>query len=146
MVYRPLLILSTLVWSFTPRLSAQSKTPDSLAHERTLELFGGVALILTQGKPVSGVPAAFGAVFTGKVAGLVPIPLVVFLVCAAVAGAIVAFNNGDRGDFNIGPLTPGSTMTYYFCQRGKKDDGSYVWSPVVSASGTVGNGQRSGGV
>ena len=29
--------------------------------------------------------------FTGKVAGLVPIPLVVFLVCAAVAGAIVAF-------------------------------------------------------
>ena len=35
-------------------------------------------------------------------------------------------------------------MTYYFCQRGKKDDGSYVWSPVVSASGTVGNGQRSG--
>ena len=59
-------------------------------------------------------------------------------------GNPVAFNNGDRGDFNIGPLTPGATMTYYFCQRGKKDDGSYVWSPVVSASGTVGNGQRSG--
>ena len=59
-------------------------------------------------------------------------------------GNPVAFNNGDRGDFNIGPLTPGSTMTFYFCQRGKKDDGSYVWSPVVSASGTVGNGQRSG--
>jgi len=59
-------------------------------------------------------------------------------------GNPVAFNNGDRGDFNIGPLTPGATMTYYFCQRGKKDDGSYVWSPVVSASGTVGNGQRPG--
>ena len=59
-------------------------------------------------------------------------------------GNPVAFNNGGRGDFNIGPLTPGATMTYYFCQRGKKDDGSYVWSPVVSASGTVGNGQRSG--
>ena len=48
-------------------------------------------LVLTEGKPVSGVPAAFGMIFTAKVAGLVPVPLVVFLVCAAVAGAIVAF-------------------------------------------------------
>ena len=59
-------------------------------------------------------------------------------------GNPVAFNNGDRADFDLGPLTPGSTMTFYFCQRGKKDDGSYVWSPVTAASGTVGNGQRSG--
>jgi len=59
-------------------------------------------------------------------------------------GNPVAFNNGDRGDFNIGPLTPGATMTYYFCQRGKRGPNDYVWSPVVSASGTVGNGQRSG--
>ena len=66
-------------------LVAVLKIPPILATLGTLELF------LTQGKPVSGVPAAFGAVFTGKVAGLVPIPLVVFLVCAAVAGAIVAF-------------------------------------------------------
>ena len=37
MVYRPLLILSTLIWSFTPSLSAQSKMPDSIAHDHTLE-------------------------------------------------------------------------------------------------------------
>ncbi len=58
-------------------------------------------------------------------------------------GNPLRLNNGDRGDFNIGPLTPGATMTFYFCQRGKKDDGSYVWSPVTAATGTVGNGQRS---
>jgi len=45
MIYRPLLIFSTLVWSFTPHLSAQSKTPDSLAHEHTLE---GVVVTGTQ--------------------------------------------------------------------------------------------------
>ena len=72
-------------------LVAVLKIPPILATLGTLELFGGVALILTQGKPVSGVPAAFGAAFTGKVVGLVPIPLVVFLVCALVAGLIVAF-------------------------------------------------------
>lgn len=60
-------------------------------------------------------------------------------------GNPVRFNNGDRADFHIGPLTPGATMTFYFCQRGKKDDGSYAWSPVVSATGVVGNGQRDGG-
>ena len=37
MAYRPLLILSALLWSFTPSLSAQSKMPDSIAHDRTLE-------------------------------------------------------------------------------------------------------------
>ena len=60
-------------------------------------------------------------------------------------GNPLRLNNGDRGDFDIGPLTPGATMTYYFCQRGKRGPNDYVWSPVVSASGTVGNGQRDGG-
>ena len=59
-------------------------------------------------------------------------------------GNPLRLNNGDRGDFDIGPLTPGATMTFYFCQRGKRGKDDYVWSPVVSASGTVGNGQRSG--
>ena len=60
-------------------------------------------------------------------------------------GNPLRLNNGDRGDFDVGPLTPGATMTYYFCQRGKRGPNDYVWSPVVSASGTVGNGQRDGG-
>ena len=58
-------------------------------------------------------------------------------------GNPVAFNNGDRADFNIGPLTPGATVTFYFCQRGKKDDGAYAWSDTVAVTGVVGNGQRS---
>ena len=58
-------------------------------------------------------------------------------------GNPVAFNNGDRADFDIGPLDPGSTVTYYFCQRGKKGDGSYAWSGTVAVTGVVGTGQRS---
>ena len=71
-------------------LVAVLKIPPILATLGTLELFGGVALILTQGKPVSGVPEAFGAVFSARVVGLVPVPLVVFLACALIAGIIVA--------------------------------------------------------
>jgi len=92
-------------------LVAVLKIPPILATLGTLELFGGVALILTQGKPVSGVPAAFGAVFTGKVAGLVPIPLVVFLVCAAVAGAIVAFTGFGTTILMLGKADYGASYT-----------------------------------
>lgn len=60
-------------------------------------------------------------------------------------GNPLRLNNGDRGDFDVGDFDPGSTMTYYFCQRGKRGPDDYVWSPVVSASGVVGNGQRDGG-
>ena len=60
-------------------------------------------------------------------------------------GNPLRLNNGDRGDFDLGPLNnPGATMTFYFCQRGKKDDGSYVWSQVTEASGKVGDGKHDG--
>ena len=71
-------------------LVAVLKIPPILATLGTLELFGGVALIPTEGKSVSGVPEAFGAVFSARVVGLVPVPLVVFLACAHIAGIIVA--------------------------------------------------------
>ena len=69
--------------------------------------------------------------------------LVLFYADSA-SGCTTGANQVNMEDFNIGTLTAGATMTYYFCQRGKKDDGSYVWGPTVAASGVVGNGQRSG--
>ena len=70
-------------------LIAVAKIPPILATLGTLELFGGIAIVLTDGKPVSGVPEAFGAVFASRVGGVVPMPLVVFLVCALIAAAIL---------------------------------------------------------
>ena len=59
-------------------------------------------------------------------------------------GCNASANQVGLEDFNITHLQPGITITYYFCQRGTKDDGSYVWGPAVSATGTAGNGQRDG--
>ena len=59
-------------------------------------------------------------------------------------GNPVRFNNGDRADFDLGPLPSGSRMTYYFCQRGKRGPNDYVWSPATPASGFVGTGQHGG--
>ena len=63
--------------------------------------------------------------------------------CSA-PGHQVALNNGNSGEFTIDSLPPGATMTYYFCQRGKKRDGTYVWGPAVAATGMVGNAQPNG--
>ena len=65
--------------------------------------------------------------------------------CISAQSHKVDLNNGDRGDFNIGPLTSGSRMTYWFCQRGKRGPNDYVWSPATPASGFVGTGQHGGG-
>ena len=91
-------------------LVAVLKIPPILATLGTLELFGGVALILTQGKPVSGVPPAFGAVFSARVAGIVPVPLLVFLVCALVAGFIVAFTGFGTTILMLQVLSSGLNM------------------------------------
>ena len=65
--------------------------------------------------------------------------------CMSAESHKVDLNNGDRGDFNIGPLPSGSRMIYYFCQRGKRGPNDYVWSPATLATGFVGTGQPGGG-
>ena len=64
--------------------------------------------------------------------------------CMSAESHKVDLNNGDRGDFNIGPLPSGSRMIYYFCQRGKRGPNDYVWSPATLATGFVGTGQHGG--
>ncbi|WP_022868827.1 ABC transporter permease [Schaalia vaccimaxillae] len=83
------LLVGTICGAINGLLISKLRVPPILATLGTLELFGGVAIILTQGKPVSGVPQAFGAVFAAKIGGIVPMPLIVFIVCATIAGLIL---------------------------------------------------------
>ncbi len=70
-------------------LVAKVNIPPILVTLGTLELFTGIAIIITGGKPVSGLPPAFGEVFAGKVFGIVPVPLLVFTVAAIVVGLVL---------------------------------------------------------
>ena len=82
-------------------LVAILKIPPILATLGTLELFGGVALVLTEGKPVSGLPQR-SAPCSREGGRPRAIPLVVFLVCAAVAGFIVACTSFGRTILMLG--------------------------------------------
>ena len=70
-------------------LVAKVNIPPILVTLGTLELFGGIAIIITAGKPVSGLPAAWGEVFAGRVGGVVPVPLIVFIVAAIIVGLVL---------------------------------------------------------
>ena len=71
-------------------LVAKVKIPPILVTLGTLELFTGIAIIITGGKPVSGLPPAYGEVFAGKLFGVIPVPLLVFIFAVIVVGFFMA--------------------------------------------------------
>lgn len=82
------LLVGSVFGAFNGFLVSILKIPPILATLGTMELFGGIAIILTGGKPVSGVPDAFGAVFAARL-GIIPMPLIIFVVCATLIGLIL---------------------------------------------------------
>lgn len=83
------LVVGSLAGMFNGFLVAKVNIPPILVTLGTLELFGGIAVIITGGKPVSGLPAAWGEVFAGRVGGIVPVPLIVFIVAAIIVGLVL---------------------------------------------------------
>ena len=75
------LIVGSVFGAFNGFLVSVLRIPPILATLGTMELFGGIAIILTEGKPVSGIPDAYGAVFAARL-GFIPMPLIIFIVCA----------------------------------------------------------------
>ncbi len=82
------LIVGSVFGAFNGFLVSVLRIPPILATLGTMELFGGIAIILTEGKPVSGIPDAYGAVFAARL-GFIPMPLIIFIVCATVVGLIL---------------------------------------------------------
>lgn len=75
------LVMGALAGLLNGFLVAKVRIPAILVTLGTLELFTGIAIIITGGKPISGLPPVYGETFGGKALG-VPIPLIVFSVVA----------------------------------------------------------------
>lgn len=70
-------------------LVAVVKIPAILATLGTLALFSGIAILITGGKPKSGLPSTYGEVFAGKLFGVVPVPFLVFIVGALLIAILL---------------------------------------------------------
>lgn len=78
------LLLGALAGVFNGLLVAKVRIPAILTTLGTLALFTGIAIVITGGKPKSGLPTLYSEVFGAKIAGLIPVQLVVFVVAALV--------------------------------------------------------------
>lgn len=70
-------------------LVARVKIPAILVTLGTLELFTGVALVLTGGKSLSGLPVAYSETLGGRLWGVIPVPLIIFVVVALIVGLLL---------------------------------------------------------
>lgn len=83
------LILGALAGALNGFLVAKVRIPAILVTLGTFELFTGIAIIISAGKPLSGLPAQYGEVMASRLFGVIPMPLIVFIVAAVLVGLLM---------------------------------------------------------
>lgn len=78
------IVAGALAGAFNGFLVSVVKIPAILVTLGTLELFTGIAIIITAGAPISGLPTLYGETFGAKIFGVLPVPLLMFIVMAVV--------------------------------------------------------------
>ncbi len=71
------------------------RIPPILATLGSFELFSGIAIILTKGKAISGIPLEFSELITSKLFGIIPNQLIIFVVMVILVAFLV--NNTTYG-------------------------------------------------
>ncbi|HOA26025.1 MAG TPA: ABC transporter permease [Arachnia sp.] len=82
------IVLGTLAGVFNGFLVSKVRIPAILVTLGTLELFTGIAIVISAGKPLSGLPPAYSELLGGKILRI-PMPLIIFVVLALVIGFIL---------------------------------------------------------
>ena len=82
------MVIGALAGAINGFLVSKIHIPPILATLGTFELFTGIAIIVTKGKAISGLPFAYSETITSRLFGLLPVQLIIFTV-AAVAIAIL---------------------------------------------------------
>lgn len=70
-------------------LVAKVRIPAILVTLGTFELFTGLAVVISGGKPTSGLPPQYGELMASRVFGLIPMPVIVFVIAVAVVGVLL---------------------------------------------------------
>lgn len=83
------LVMGALAGVLNGFLVAKVKIPAILVTLGTLELFTGVAIILTAGRPISGLPMAYSNLVAGRLFGVVPVQLLIFIAMACIVGFLL---------------------------------------------------------
>lgn len=73
-------------------LIAYLRLPPILATLGTLQLYGGIGIVITRGPAITGLPDWYAAYGNWAVGGVVPFPLIIFALVALALGALLRFS------------------------------------------------------
>lgn len=83
------LLIGALAGAFNGFLVAKVRIPAILVTLGTFEFFTGIAVIVSGGKPTSGLPSQYGEVMASRLFGVIPMPLIIFIVATVVIGFVM---------------------------------------------------------
>ncbi len=84
------LIVAAVCGLFNGFLISKIKIPAMLATMGSMLFFTGVSNVITMAKSVTGIPEKFTEIGTYAIFGIIPVPVVVFLVAVIVVGFIMS--------------------------------------------------------
>ncbi|MCD2498068.1 MULTISPECIES: ABC transporter permease [Microbacterium] len=82
------LVIGAIAGAFNGFLVAKIRIPAILVTLGTFELFTGIAIVMTAGKPLSGLPSQYSEVFAARVAGI-PVPLIIFALAVVIVAVLM---------------------------------------------------------
>ncbi len=95
LIFMLAILLGALAGAFNGFLVSVIRIPPILATLGSFELFSGIAIILTKGKAISGIPLEFSELITSKLFGIIPNQLIIFVVMVILVAFLV--NNTTYG-------------------------------------------------
>lgn len=84
------LVIGSLAGAFNGLLISKFGISAILATLGTYQLFSGVAVVLTEGKSISGLPITFSTVGNYTIFGYLPVPLIIFIIMASIVGFLLS--------------------------------------------------------
>lgn len=84
------LFVGALCGAVNGLLVSKIGVPAILATLGTQQLFMGLAIVVTSGRPISGLPMMYSRYGNRNLLGAVPVVLLVFIVCAVLAGVVLS--------------------------------------------------------
>jgi len=99
-------VLALLVGAFcgliTGLLVTKGGVPPFIATLGMQSIAAGTALMLTDGRPISGVSSAFVVIGSGKIFGVLPISFLIMLACFVAAAVMMNYTRMGRYFYTIG--------------------------------------------
>lgn len=84
------LAVGSLCGVFNGVLISKFGIPAILATLGTQQLFCGIAIVATEGRSLSGLPTLYSKYGTRTLFGFLPVPLIIFLICALLTGILLS--------------------------------------------------------